>query len=652
MKKIPLLCVNEMELFRLTLIEAFFILRGNELQRRTKLWIEVTTIVLISYIMLMMSSDINLINITDTLFMDGKRVKIFTFIMLMLLFWCLMAIIRSFWMTTAFFTTINAVISVTNFEKVKYRNEGILPTDLSMISSLNKILGMVGFKVILSFCLLIIVIFLSSYYLLRKNKIQFKLGWSLGTVILTALVILSLININQNKSVFYKSGNIIATVINDDPMYYDAKGAVTKNGPILNFINNLNVKVMDKPDGYSKQKILKIESKYKKISRKMNQTRNNTKQHVIFVLSESFSDPTQVPGIELNHDPIPYTRSLMKNNVGGNMISDGYGGGTANMEYQALTGLSLGNFSATLPTPYTQLVVHQKKVYSVNQYYQNNIAVHPYLGDLYDRNRVFKKMKFDNFNYLGHLYPKKYSHNLGTGPYISDMSAYKYVLSNLNDKNENQFIQLSTMQNHMPYDKKYYQNNQFKVSGNISNDEKNQIVNYAKGINYTDKANKYLIDHLKNMKSNVTVVFYGDHLPGIYSHVDMNKHGIKMHETPYFIWSNHKLKKIPYSDTVGTYGFASEMMQATNTKVSPYYALIQKVNQSLPIIASKVSVTAADPNLPDGGMNLVDTKNKKFVEIKDLSKQQEEILSDYQNIQYDLTTGKGYINNSFMEQSH
>ena len=52
------------------------------------------------------------------------------------------------------------------------------------------------------------------------------------------------------------------------------------------------------------------------------------------------------------------------------MISAGYGGGTANMEYMSLTGLDLSNFSPTLPTPYTQLVTHRKYNPNIAQSFQ------------------------------------------------------------------------------------------------------------------------------------------------------------------------------------------------------------------------------------------------------------------------------------------
>lgn len=96
---------------------------------------------------------------------------------------------------------------------------------------------------------------------------------------------------------------------------------------------------------------------------------------------------------------------------------------------------------------------------------------------------------------------------------------------------------------------------------------------------------------------------------------------------------------------MGTYGFGSEMLQATNSKVTPYYALIQRVNEQLPIVASKVSSTASDPNLPSGGMNLVDNKKNKLMTIQSLSNSQQELLHDYQLVQYDFTSGKHYALN-------
>ncbi len=118
---------------------------------------------------------------------------------------------------------------------------------------------------------------------------------------------------------------------------------------------------MERPADYSAKKMAQIKERYIKRAKQIDQTRLNTleDQIVIFGLSESFADPTQVPGISLPADPIANVRKLKQQTTAGYMISSGCGG-TANMEYMALTGLNLANFSPTLPTPYTQLVPQQK----------------------------------------------------------------------------------------------------------------------------------------------------------------------------------------------------------------------------------------------------------------------------------------------------
>ncbi|OIK76581.1 hypothetical protein ATW73_11080 [Oenococcus oeni] len=82
-------------------------------------------------------------------------------------------------------------------------------------------------------------------------------------------------------------------------------------------------KVMTMPSGYSKAAIEKIDKKYSKIAKKINKTRKNylNQQTVIYILSESFSDPRRVPGLTVNPDPIPKIRSLKTKTTSGLMLS-------------------------------------------------------------------------------------------------------------------------------------------------------------------------------------------------------------------------------------------------------------------------------------------------------------------------------------------
>lgn len=147
------------------------------------------------------------------------------------------------------------------------------------------------------------------------------------------------------------------------------------------------------------------------------------------------------------------------------------------------------------------------------------------------------------------------------------------------------------------------------------------------------------------MDSKVTVVFYGDHLPGIYKNSIVKNNPVLIHETPYFIWTNHgELNKLGYQRVLGTYSLASAMLQSTGTKSTPYYTLIQDVSEELPVIASKISKSSglSDPNLANGEFELLDTKKLKMIDKSSLTKKQSNLLKEYQLIQYDMTVGKHY----------
>lgn len=123
-------------------------------------------------------------------------------------------------------------------------------------------------------------------------------------------------------------------------------------------MNNIDVTVMEKPAGYSRARMEKIVKEYQVVAREINKDRKNSlsSQTIMFNLSESFSNPKRVPGVKIKGNPIPYILSLKKTTTSGLMMSSGYGGGTANMEYMTLTGLATANFSSTMQTPFSQLV--------------------------------------------------------------------------------------------------------------------------------------------------------------------------------------------------------------------------------------------------------------------------------------------------------
>ena len=206
-----------------------------------------------------------------------------------------------------------------------------------------------------------------------------------------------------------------------------------------------------------------------------------------------------------------------------------------------------------------------------------------------------------------------------------------------------------TMQNHLPY-LDWYSDNPFKGNGdtstNITEDERTSIETYARGVNYTDQATADFLNQLNQIDRPITVIFYGDHLPGIYSTASEDKaNQITLHETDYFIWSNAasasattKLDDSTSAYTSSNY-FMAQAAEHLNAKVSPYLAFLTEMHAAIPAIS--VPASAGDSSQPvylDAEGNRIRTKN--------LTANQKELLHDYQLIQYDLTAGKQYLKNT------
>lgn len=448
------------------------------------------------------------------------------------------AITNRYWVSLISVILINAIIIVANRQKIAARNEPILPSDLLLASVAKDIFGMLSIKlwiiaVILLLGAIILTIWLEKHYPIKatwgmKKRICF--------ILLAPIIFSTSLFWNHQGTLM----NNFMTSIDDQPMFYNQLSGARINGPLLQFMNNIDVTVMDKPSGYSKQTMDKIMFKYSLRANEINYTRSNNlaQQNIIFNLSESFANPQHVPGVSLKNNPVPYITKMMKENTGGLMVSSGYGGGTANMEYMTLTGLTLSNFSPTLPTPYTQLVSRLQQNPSIVNSFTYAVAIHPYSGVFYNRIGVYQKFGFNKFLYLGSKYPIKHQKKIDQSPYLSDETSYANVLDQLKGKQNSQFINLVTMQNHFPYDQHFYRSfSQYEVTKVSPGTNIDAVNDFTAGIHHTDNAVKAFIREIDKINKPITIVFYGDHLPGIYAN-KMGKDGLKLHETDYFIYSN------------------------------------------------------------------------------------------------------------------
>lgn len=605
------------------------------------------------------------------MWMEQKYIWLLNFCVLGMVYLVLIFVLNRFWVATALFAIITSVFAVANHIKIQLRNEPVIPSDLSFIFSgnggevasfipkdsqalVNNTITMLVWLTIA--CLLLqfidgrrcVISFHWRRPLRNTKTIIGNCTRIVAVIVSTSLLCSFTLNLNTVGSWSHNW----AQALGDSPTLWDAAGDASLNGPTINFLRLANPKTMTKPSDYSQATMQEIAQRYNKIAEKTNQSRSNnlTDNTMIMILSESFSDPTRVPGITLSEDPMPNIRALKNTTTSGLMLSPGYGGGTANIEYQALTGWDLALFDNSMQVPYQQLVPHQKVTETFNQLWNDrygasgSIAFHPYYKNMYLRDIDYKKFGFSHFYTLDSNPPITHHDGLDNSPYASDAEAYQNVVDELQNSNHPQFIQLATMQNHPPYSD-WYSDNQFKDADttNLPADEKTGVDTYIKGVSITDQATTDFLNQLDAIDQPITVIFYGDHLPGVYTTARASsKNTITMQETDYFIWSNEASAsagtKLDPAAAATSYTSPNYFMAMAsdhmNTKVSAYIAFLSAMRAEIPATERlTLGVSGVTDNTPTVYLDA----NGNVVSKKELSSQQKKLLNDYRLIQYDMT---------------
>ena len=610
---------------------------------------------------------------------EDKLNWLLNFLALGMVYLVLVFVINRFWVATAVFAITMSVYAVANSIKIILRNEPILPSDLSFLSSGNggeitsfipkSSQALVDGTITMLIWLTVICLILQfvdgrrcviPFHWWRPFRNVKTIIGNVTRIIAAAMSITLLCSFTWTLSVPGAWGYEWAKSWGDSPQLWSAEGDAANNGPVINFLRLTHPKIMDKPEGYSPETMEELAKKYSSEANQINGTRANnlTDNSVIMILSESFSDPTRVPGIALAEDPMPNIRALKETTTSGLMLSPGFGGGTANIECQSLTGLDLALFDDSMQSMYQELVPHQKNPFAWNQIWNaeygksGSVAFHSYYKNMYLRDANYKKFGFNKFYTLDSEPAITHQDRTDNSPYVNDAASYQNIIDQLNKEEHPQFLQLVTMQNHMTYDNWYF-NNQFEqanVTENLNDYERGQINTYAKGVSITDQATIDFLNQLNAMDKPITVIFYGDHLPSSYQTAAADKNNtLALHQTDYFIWSNQASAsagvKLDASNTAYTSPnyFMEMAAEHMNAKVSPYLAFLTQTRTDIP--ALERLVIGAGGFDTDASTAYLD-QNGNAIKRKALSKQAKNTLHDYKLIQYDMTAGKGYLNDT------
>lgn len=550
----------------------------------------------------------------------------------------ILTVVGRLWITTAVVAVGALFVGFANHEKLVLRLEPLYPSDLAMAGQIGFLSGMINFWT-LTFLIGVSVLVTALSWMAsrrgahlvprirRANHPRLAIGLVAARVVAASLLIPPLVHASN----FNGPGNRLRAA-------YEAQGAhwrawnqsanYVENGFVGGLLYNTEMAAMDRPAAYGRAAVDEVAERYSAAADAVNAERRASLQdeiNLVMVLGESFSDPTRLKTIDVAEDPIPFTRNLMTRTISGNMLATQFGGGTANMEFAALTGMSLSVLRPQVTTPYQMLVPGHDSFPSLVGYLENlgyhTTAIHPSGSGLYRRAEVYRAFGFDEAYFLDDVTHRE---TLEGSRYVSDDSAFKEVIDEIERQDRPAFVSLVTIQNHYPMAGSYA--DPIPVSG-LQDDAQDNAEAYARGLRYTDEALQRLIGELERSEEKTVVLFYGDHLPPLWPADVRRASGVRgVRETPFFVYSNFGGEHPRALPTTSPIHFANLLLERADLPLPPYYALLQALHAQLPAMERRFYIGPDDRRLSTG----------------DLPQRAREVLEDYRLVQYDLAVGERY----------
>lgn len=306
------------------------------------------------------------------------------------------------------------------------------------------------------------------------------------------------------------------------------------------------------PRGYSEESVEKIDKSEDTLP-KTGEKRPN----ILFLQLESFFDPELVEYLDISEDPIPNFRKMMKDYSSGYFKVPSVGAGTANTEFETITGMSMRYFG---PGEYPYKSVLKETTCESAPYVLKNLgygthAIHNNEANFYGRKNVFANLGFDTFTSEEYMAEQD---DTNPNDWMRDRNLTKYIMQALEETDDPDYIYTISVQGHGDYpEEPMIDNPKIKVSGGSSQAENYKWEYYCNQIYEMDQFVKELTDTLSKLDEDVVLVMYGDHLPTMGLTVtDMkNKY---LFQTEYVIWDNMGLEK--KDKNLAAYQMAAEVL--------------------------------------------------------------------------------------------
>ena len=267
---------------------------------------------------------------------------------------------------------------------------------------------------------------------------------------------------------------------------------------------------------------------------------NLAQPNIIIVQLESLFDVNTILGSAYSADPTPNFNRLSREYPSGELYVPAIGGGTANVEFEVLSGMNLDYFGAG-EYPYSTILQEatcETIAYDLLEQGYATTAMHNHTATFYSRNEVYSRLGFQHFVSVEYMPYVTYT-DVG---WAEDIIMADEIIKAMDATDERDFVMAITVESHGKYEETYtYREGDPEILGLPEQISKNRFANYLHLISQTDNFVGKLIKDLETYDEPVICIFYGDHLPGLDLTADILSTG-SLYASRYVIWNNYGAK--------------------------------------------------------------------------------------------------------------
>ena len=512
------------------------------------------------------------------------------------------ALLRNVFLGAALANLLVCALSIANRVKIEVRDEPVFPRDFALLKEVGSALGsydirfpavQIALVLGVTLGLLILGLFIGSEPFPAERLrgwLGSLLGFAASLAVLAGLILTVYASKDLYQSFKVSNAEYVPAVFNDLGFPYA-------------FCHHFTTYLVDRPEGFSRSEAESWETG--------DQPGQGKAVSVIMVMNEAFSDLTDAPAFfyEEGDDPLANLHALRQDPhaLSGRVVVPGFAGGTANTEFDVLTGMQTNALSASTTSA---MRVVNRNLDSLFRVFGGDGCetsfYHPGDNWFYNRENVYRWLGAEETLFAGDMENLEYK-----GRWVTDDYAAGLIEAAFEQAEAPLFHFTTTIQNHMSYTAdKYGPDYDFPPTGvpGLSEEAETLLRVYVEGVRDADAMLGRLWRYFDAREEPVVLVYWGDHLPYLGDNqlgykelgIDVSPdpgglENLAAYETPYVIWANgpaaealdwdNAMKALDLPERLSACFLGAAVLELTGRgEESPWFSFLNQLRRELPVV--------------------------------------------------------------------